>query len=207
LFVAIYIPRKSVRVPLEMSLNTFAAEAQERCVSVNLGTRGLYLLRQRRPEPMPRASPVLQLEFELPGTSEVIWARGEVAFDRVNPHICGSGVRFAAMADRHWGLVRDYVIEQRMEHYRNLWARIAAETQARPDGRPGRSAGAWSRRWGGEASALRPAPLWSGGLLSPPDRYAGDGIDGLQSLVALFRDPRPHAAGWATPRRDLHGPC
>lgn len=188
------IQRTSVRVPLEMSLNTYAAEAQERCVSVNLATRGLYLLREQQAEPLPDTGRVLQLEFELPGTSEVIWARGEVASNRVAPDVRGCrgfGVRFAAMADRHWGLVRDYVIERRITHYQRLLARIAARGEAERNGRSGRSAGAWTRRW------RSPAPLRRRELLSPRGRDTGDSLDDLQGLVARFRDPRPtfHHAG------------
>lgn len=64
----------------------------------------------------------LQLEFEVPGLDEVIWASAHVRFDRVvhpGPHARGggllrrTGLRLAALARRDLHLIQDYVAECR----------------------------------------------------------------------------------------------
>jgi hypothetical protein len=89
---------------------------------VNLSPSGIYLNRLLRP--FHRETPVVGLEFELPGTSEVIWARGEARFDTLNNYFHGTGVEFTGMAKAHKRLIRDYVLEKREESLRKLLARI-----------------------------------------------------------------------------------
>jgi hypothetical protein len=56
----------------------------------------------------------LQLEFELPGIDEVMWARGEICFDQLKPGKLGlirtTGVRLARAAARDLRMLRDYVM-------------------------------------------------------------------------------------------------
>lgn len=63
---------------------------------------------------------VVQLEIELPGIDEVIWARGEVTRALLVPLAgrtaegeprfwCHAGMRIAGIARREWRLLRDYV--------------------------------------------------------------------------------------------------
>jgi hypothetical protein len=56
----------------------------------------------------------LQLEFELPGIDEVMWARGEICFDQLRPGPAGilrtTGVRLARAAARDLRMLRDYVL-------------------------------------------------------------------------------------------------
>lgn len=67
---------------------------------------------------------VVQLEFELPGVDEIIWAKGEICFDQVkralNPAHGGlgglirtSGIRILAAAQRDMRMLRDYIYEVR----------------------------------------------------------------------------------------------
>ena len=51
--------------------------------------------------PMQRESRVVALEFELPGTGETIWARGEVTHDALDDYFHGQGIRFTGMAKLH----------------------------------------------------------------------------------------------------------
>ena len=66
---------------------------------------------------------LVQLEFELPGTGEQIWARGEICFDGLwsVPIDSGgrvamlrtSGIRLVAAAAKHLRMVREYVRDLR----------------------------------------------------------------------------------------------
>ena len=48
---------------------------------------------------------MVQLEFELPEVDEIVWAKGEVCFDRLRPSATGpvrsTGIRLVAAATRH----------------------------------------------------------------------------------------------------------
>jgi hypothetical protein len=78
----------------------------------DVSERGVRLSRPFVGGPTPR---VVQLEFELPGVDEILWARGEVCFDRVVRGAAGlvrtTGVRLAAAAARDLRLLRDYVMD------------------------------------------------------------------------------------------------
>jgi hypothetical protein len=73
----------------------------------------------RRPEPV-------QLEFELPGTGEAIWAAGEIAYEARAPYLYTSAIRLTALPRMHARLLRDYVREQRKQQLSLLLDRIRA---------------------------------------------------------------------------------
>lgn len=77
-------------------------------------------VRLERPFTGGRTPETVQLEFELPGVDEIIWAKGEVSFDRVRRAPAGltglvrtTGIRLAAAAARDLRMLRDYVYELR----------------------------------------------------------------------------------------------
>ena len=54
------------------------------------------------------------LRFDLPGTGDSIWARGEIRFDELGMDLVhGTGVALVGMARGHQRLIRDYLYEQR----------------------------------------------------------------------------------------------
>ena len=70
------------------------------------------------------ASRFVQLQIELPGTDEIVWARGEVTFAHLSPMggrhpdgqprlRCLAGIRIDRVAGHERRLLRDYVIETR----------------------------------------------------------------------------------------------
>jgi hypothetical protein len=78
----------------------------------------------------------VQLEIELPGTDEVVWARGDVTFAFLSPMggthpdgqprlWCRAGLRIAGVAQGERRLLRDYVIEARRARRR---AELRAQT-------------------------------------------------------------------------------
>lgn len=116
------------RVPLQMFLNEYVNDDPYHCMSFNLSPNGIYLNHLRQPverllQPVPETQ-VVGLEFELPGTSEVVWACGEVRFDAMDDYFHGTGVQFRGMARKHKNLVRDYVTESRTKRLRKLLASI-----------------------------------------------------------------------------------
>jgi hypothetical protein len=72
-------------------------------------------VRFERPLGGRRESPIVQLEFELPEADEIVWAKGEVMFDRYGRLAPGAkpirttGVRLVSAATRHLRMLRDWV--------------------------------------------------------------------------------------------------
>jgi hypothetical protein len=114
--------RSEYRIYLQMFMDEHVDNKSHRCMAVNLSPGGLYL--NRLIAPMLREKPVVGLEFELPETSEVVWARGEICYDSMDKYFHGTGVRFTGMAQKHERLVRDYVYEQREQQLRKLLATV-----------------------------------------------------------------------------------
>jgi hypothetical protein len=86
-------------------------------------------LRVELPFDPAAASSTVQLEIELPGVDEIVWARGRVTFAHLAPmggiHAdgqprlwCRAGIHLDVAASRERRLVRDYVIETRRTRYR-----------------------------------------------------------------------------------------
>jgi hypothetical protein len=78
-------------------------------------------LRLERPFDPKTASRTVQLEIELPGVDEIMWARGHVAFAHLSPMggrhrdgqprlWCRAGIRIDGAAGRDLRLLRDYVM-------------------------------------------------------------------------------------------------
>ncbi len=114
--------RFGFRIPLEMFLNQYAQDRPHRGLTVNISETGVYV--NKVLAPMVRGGRVVGLEFELPGTGEVVWARGEVCYDTLDDLFHGQGIRFAGMARAHHKLIRDYCIERRRARLAALLDRI-----------------------------------------------------------------------------------
>jgi hypothetical protein len=76
--------------------------------------------RLERPYTGGRTPQIIQLEIELPGVDEIIWARAKVCFDRVRPGLNGgllrtTGVRLVAAATRDLRLLHDYMMMRSVE--------------------------------------------------------------------------------------------
>jgi hypothetical protein len=110
------------RITTDMFLNEYVRDRLHRCVATNVSETGLHL--QKLITPPQRRQGAVQLEFELPGTGELIWARGEVAYEERDPYFHSTGVRLTGIARRHARLLSDYVRERRAAHLRGLLERI-----------------------------------------------------------------------------------
>lgn len=106
--------RFGARLPLEMFLNQYVEDRPQRALSANISESGIYL--NTVLTPLQRDQRTVGLEFELPGTGEIIWARGEIAYDALDDYFHGQGVRFTAMPKLHARMLRDYCVESRRAH-------------------------------------------------------------------------------------------
>ncbi len=113
--------RTDVRVRTEMFLNQYVREQPYRALATNVSPTGLFV--QKLAMPRTRHAPTVGLEFELPGTGEIIWARAECRFDTVASDFHLTGLRFIAMAQKHERLVRDFVREKEWLLER-MWLRL-----------------------------------------------------------------------------------
>jgi len=114
--------RLGYRLPLEMFLNEYVQDRAHRALSVNISETGMYV--NKVIQPLSRPTRVIGLEFQLPGTTEVIWARGEIAYDSIDEYFHGQGIRFTAMPRLHARMLRDYCIEKRRRQLGDLLDRI-----------------------------------------------------------------------------------
>jgi hypothetical protein len=104
------------RVPLEIFLDEYVDDRPHRALTTNLSATGLYMHRvaTRASRFFRRQSRHVQLELTLPGTSDSIWARGEIRYDELGMDLVhGTGVELCDMARGHQQLIRDYLYEQR----------------------------------------------------------------------------------------------
>jgi hypothetical protein len=115
------------RIPLEIFLNEYVSDRLHRAVTTNISPTGIYVHRVfsaglKRLQ-FGRENRYVQLEFALPGTSDTIWARGEVRYDELGlasgdgrsdteAMAHGTGIQFVAIARGHVRLLRDYVEEE-----------------------------------------------------------------------------------------------
>jgi hypothetical protein len=113
--------RNDTRVRTEMFLNQYVREQPYRALATNVSSNGLFV--QKLAARMTRHAPSVGLEFELPGTGEVIWARADCRFDAVASDFHVTGLRFMAMAQKHERLIRDYVREKEWMLER-MWLRL-----------------------------------------------------------------------------------
>ena len=113
--------RLAPRVRLDGLCGVVSKDELRHAALIDLSALGLRLERLFDPA---LASRVVQIELELPGTDEIVWARGEVTFARLTPlggtHPngqprlrCQAGIRIERLAGHDRRLLRDYVIETR----------------------------------------------------------------------------------------------
>lgn len=113
--------RLAPRVRLEGLCGVVSKDELRYAALLDLSALGLRLERLFDPA---LASRVVQIEIELPGTDEIVWARGEVTFAHLTPlggyHPdgqprlrCVAGIRMDRLAGHDRRLLRDYVIETR----------------------------------------------------------------------------------------------
>lgn len=116
--------RTALRVPVNLFMNQYVMDQPFRSLVTSLSSTGLYT--RRLILPYDRASRIVTLEIPLPGTTDSVVARGEVAYDAFDPNFHETGIRFADMPKKHRRMVRDYVESRRVSILRKMMTSIRA---------------------------------------------------------------------------------
>ena len=104
--------RQVQRAPLDVFANRVLGDDVFMCRTHDISTEALRFRRLLEPE---RAARQVQMEFQLPGTREIIWAHGEIVREPGERSVV---VRFLSMAERHRGLIDAYVRQARRNRRR-----------------------------------------------------------------------------------------
>lgn len=116
--------RLGYRVPFEAMVTSYVHDRPIRGLSQNLSDTGLNMSAISLVAPPPGL--VVGLEIDLPGTSDSIWASGQICYRKDDRMASGLGVRFLAMAKSQARMIRDFCIEARRQNLGSLLARIRA---------------------------------------------------------------------------------
>jgi len=109
--------RISPRIDIEALCWEVVDERETSALIVDISTQGARIERPYLGGRIQREAP---LQFEVPGIDEVMWAKGEVVFDRLVPVranggpfglIRRTGYRIAVAAARDLRMLREYVYE------------------------------------------------------------------------------------------------
>jgi hypothetical protein len=99
--------RSSQRHRVGFYVEQIVDDAPHRCFTSDLSPIGLYM--ERLAEPLQRRTAVVQVEIPLPHTSDALWAKAEVIYDRFDALFHGTAVRFTGMARAHERLLREWL--------------------------------------------------------------------------------------------------
>lgn len=109
--------RRAPRITVEGLCGVVANDELSHAQISDLSTGGIRLHRPYDPKTARR---IVQLEIELPGLDEIVWARGEVTFARLTPlpgrtadgqprFNCRAGLRLADMCRRERRMLDEYI--------------------------------------------------------------------------------------------------
>ncbi len=100
--------RKQTRVPLDIYLNKYVAGVPYMARASDISREGVGLAHLIEPQMAGRR---VGLQFQLPGSEEVIYAEGEIVHEWADLDHAeeGSGVRFTLLTERHRRLIDQYV--------------------------------------------------------------------------------------------------
>jgi hypothetical protein len=102
--------RRSSRADLDIYLNKYVGGVPYLARTADISPQGLRLARLIEPEHTGKR---VGLQFQLPGSEEVIYAEGEVvrAWEK-GPRAEGTSVRFTLLTERHRRMIGAYVSRQ-----------------------------------------------------------------------------------------------
>lgn len=99
--------RKSNRAPLDIFMNKYVGGVPYMTRAADISSEGVGLARLIEPS---HAGKKVGLQFQLPGTDEVIYAEGEVVREWLSNHKKErNGIRFTLLTERHRRMIRDFV--------------------------------------------------------------------------------------------------
>lgn len=97
--------RRNARASLDVFLNKYIAGTPYLSRARDISAEGLSLAPVGEPAHPARR---VGLQFQLPGSEEIIYAEGEVVRQWGGPKE-PSGVRFTLLTERHRRMIRDYI--------------------------------------------------------------------------------------------------
>lgn len=101
--------RKAKRAPLDIYLNKYMGGVPYMSRAADISQEGVSLARLLEPQHAARR---VGLQFQLPGSEEIIYAEGEVVREWVESATAKrqhSGVRFTLLTERHKRMIDAYV--------------------------------------------------------------------------------------------------
>jgi hypothetical protein len=99
--------RKMTRVPVDIYLNKFVGGVPYMARAADISTDGVSLAHLIEPQHNKRR---VGLQFQLPGSEEVIYAEGEVVREWLGSNATdGSGIRFTLLTERHKRMIDQFV--------------------------------------------------------------------------------------------------
>ena len=98
--------RISRRVPLDVYLNKFIKGVPFMARAKDISPEGIYLTQLIEPAAEDAR---IGVQFQLPGTKEVIYAEGEIVRDARRGRAPGNGIRFTLITDYHRRMIERFV--------------------------------------------------------------------------------------------------
>ena len=98
--------RLSYRVPLDIYLNKFIRGVPYMSRSRDISRDGIFL--NQLLEPVNEGERI-GVQFQLPGTNEVIYAEGHIVRERQKAGRVGHGIRFTLITDYHRRLIDRFI--------------------------------------------------------------------------------------------------
>jgi hypothetical protein len=112
--------RRAPRISLEGFCSVASDAGLHHAHVTSLSANGLRI---EQPSREATTRPMIQLEIELPGIDELVWASAYVTDVRVSygwrQWTCRTGLQIAAISSREQRLLRDYVVAQMVAHRAN----------------------------------------------------------------------------------------
>jgi hypothetical protein len=102
--------RKKDRAPLDIYLNKYIQGVPYMARTADISPEGLSLARLIEPELQGKR---VGLQFQLPGSEEVIYAEGEVVREWAGEErVAKAGIRFTLITERHRKMLDAFVTQQ-----------------------------------------------------------------------------------------------
>jgi c-di-GMP-binding flagellar brake protein YcgR len=124
--------REKSRITVDSLAMEISSENEHPVLLVDVSENGLRL---ERPLAGGRRSRIVQVEFDIPGYDDLIWASGEVCFDHLwrkdRRLVRTTGLRFLRAAERHLRVLHEFIvetrrIEDRQKREQDWWLRATA---------------------------------------------------------------------------------
>ncbi len=102
--------KREARKPLDVFMNKFIGEEPYMVRAADISTSGIFLYRLIEPSLLEGTE--VNLEFMLPNSNEVLWARGQVVREQSKRGALGIGIGFTVIPDGYRRLIAHYVHSQ-----------------------------------------------------------------------------------------------